>query len=108
MNVLEGRDEVPARQRPSAPATVRRAVRRCASRLVVALRGYLGAVLLDLALIQAVLTGPPPRTVAQVRVLAAHGGFHPLETVRRADGAVAGILCRAMRIGDQPTQYRLN
>lgn len=108
MSSLEGRHEATGLPRPSTPPAARRGVRQCSSRLVTAARGYLGAVLLNLALIQAVFSGPPPRPVAQVRVLVTRGTFHPLEMVRRADGSLVGILSRAMTLGDQSAHYRLN
>lgn len=108
MTSVEGRDGDPVRKRLATPAAARGAVREYTTRLVVAARGYLGAVLLNLALIQAVLSAPAPRPVARVRVLVTRGAFHPLEMVRRADGTLVGILSRAMTIGDQSAQYRLN
>lgn len=108
MSLVEGRDGAAGLGRPATPATPRGAVRGYTTRLVMAARSYLGAVLFNLALIQAVLSAPPPRPVAQVRVLVTRGTFHPLETVRRADGTVAGILARAMAVGDQSANFRLN
>lgn len=101
-------DAGPDRQSRSHIAGQRVAVPDVVKRVVDAGRAYIGAVLLNLALVQAVLSAPAPRPVAQVRVLAPRGQFHPLETVRGTDGIVVGILSRRIELSDPWTAQRLN
>lgn len=79
-----------------------------ADRAVRAARGYAGAVLLNWALVRTVLSAPPPRRAAQVRVAPTGSQFHPLETLRSGDGVLVGVLTLAMAPGAPHSGPALN
>jgi hypothetical protein len=59
-------------------------------------RGYAAAALLNLALLNTVLTPPVRRPVVQARVVAASGPFSPTELLVRPGGEIAGVLARPL------------
>jgi hypothetical protein len=59
-------------------------------------RDYAAAVLLNLALVNAVLTSPPRQPIAQVRVLPSRGPFRETELLRDDDGEPVGVLAKPL------------
>ncbi len=71
-------------------------------------RDYAAAVLLNLALINAVLTSPPRQPIAQVRVLPSRGPFRETELLRDGDGEAVGVLARPLDLARPAATASLN
>lgn len=71
-------------------------------------REYAAAVLLNFALVQAVLTPPAGRTVARVRVVVLDGPFLPTELLRDERGTVVGVLAQPLDGARKPTTIVAN
>ena len=90
--------ESPGRLTTAVPAPSRLCpiLRSAFERLRRGGRDYAAAALLNLALLNTVLTPPVRRPVVQVRVVAAAGPFSPTELLVRPGGEIAGVLARPL------------
>ncbi len=93
----ENRDQRPARDQAGLVARLRRGG-----------RDYAAAVLLNLALVNAVLTSPPRQPIAQVRVQPSRGPFRETELLRDGDGEPVGVLARPLDLAHPAATESLN